>query len=90
MITTLNILYKTNNTYDYLDSQFEDKLHRRCVLIFMVFGLLTGGDFYGRDLIDYRPGESYEILNNLQQNVLFRITSYNVCYTKLLRLSKQI
>ena len=31
------------------------------------------------------PGEFNILLNNIKDQISFRITSYNVCYTKLLR-----
>lgn len=52
MIAFLNILFKTKDTFDYLDEQYEDKLNTNCNLIFMVLGAFSGFEAFYRDL-DY-------------------------------------
>jgi len=50
MITFLNILFKTNDTFDFLDEQYADELDTKCNLIFMILGALSGFESFYRDL----------------------------------------
>ncbi len=50
MVTILKILFKTKDTYDYLDNKSEDELDTNCNLIFGIFGAILGFEFFYRDL----------------------------------------
>lgn len=42
MIASLNILFQTRKTFDYLDDQFEDDLETNCTFIFGLLGAIGG------------------------------------------------
>jgi hypothetical protein len=42
MIASINILFQTRKTYDYLDEQYEDDLESNCTLIFGLLGAISG------------------------------------------------
>jgi hypothetical protein len=50
MVAILKILFKTKDTYDYLDNQYEDELDTNCNLIFGIFGAISGFESFYRDL----------------------------------------
>ncbi len=54
MTTLFKILYNTKDTFNDLDNQFEDRLGRNCIFIFMIVGAISGfGSFY-RELENIR------------------------------------
>lgn len=42
MIAILKVLYKTKDTFNYLDNLYEDELDTNCNLIFMILGAISG------------------------------------------------
>ncbi len=49
MNTYFNILFKTNNTFDYLDNQFEDQLEVNSNFIFLLLGAIYGIDSFFKE-----------------------------------------
>ena len=52
MIPIFKILYKTKDTFDYLDNKYEDELETNCNLIFIILGAISGFESFYLDL-DY-------------------------------------
>lgn len=50
MIATLKILFKTNDTFDYLNDQYEDELVANCNLILITLGAISGFASFYNDL----------------------------------------
>nr|WP_321408990.1 Yip1 family protein [uncultured Carboxylicivirga sp.] len=50
MNVTLKILYKTKSTFDYLNNQYENKLSKNCILIFITLGAISGFESFYREL----------------------------------------
>ncbi|WP_282016593.1 YIP1 family protein [Marinifilum flexuosum] len=59
MNTFLNILFKTSDTFDYLDDQFEDQLETNANLLFMLAGAVSGIDSFFKD---YHHFQEYPLL----------------------------
>ena len=47
-------MYKTNDTFDYLNDKYEDELDTKCYLIFLALGAITGFESYYRDLDHFK------------------------------------
>ncbi len=49
MNSIIQILYRTNKTFEYIDNQYEDDLDAKTTLIFIVFGLVVAAESYFKD-----------------------------------------
>lgn len=59
MNTFVNILFKTSDTFDYLDDQFEEELETNANLLFMMGGAVSGIDSFFKD---YHHFQEYPLI----------------------------
>jgi len=70
MNTFFNILFNTNDTFDYLDNQLEGKLESNSNLIFIIFGAICGIESFFKE---YQYFDEYPIIIVALGIILFAI-----------------